>query len=86
MLTSGAGDSHRHWALQRVTLDKTLVLPEPSVPAEGRTRASLYTWVLGDCGDMPGANPPGVAGNDHLSCLQLPALGSLGELKQAFAA
>lgn len=89
VLPSGAEDSHGHCALQRATLGKTLVLPEPSAPPEGWTRASPYTWVLGDCSDVPGGQPaPGVAGNDggeDLSCLQLPALGSLGELGQAFA-
>lgn len=53
-------------------------------------RASLYAWLLGDRGDMPRGQPtPGIAGNhggEDLSCLQLPALGSPGELRQAFAA
>jgi len=31
---------------------------EPRASAEGCTRASLYAWVLGGCGDTPGGHPP----------------------------
>lgn len=53
-LASGVGDSCGHRALQRATLGRTRVLPEPSAPPERQTRASLCAGGAGGCGDMPG--------------------------------
>lgn len=57
-LASGVGDSCGHRALQRATLGKTRVLPEPSARPERQTRASLCAGVLGGCGDIPGDHLP----------------------------